>query len=178
MFCTGCGNQLPDGANVCPNCGKPVDGTKKVDINGALNNVAGDFKKSVNSAKGGMGLPIILGLAGAVVALISVFLPFVTVSIFGYSQSVSLIQSGFWGILALVCAVAAGAFAFLNGGKLSLFGLIVSAVGVLVEIIEIISIKSNQLGSMYSVGIGAWLGIIGFAVAAVGCFLLMKNNKK
>lgn len=177
MFCTGCGNQLPEEANVCPNCGKPVEGAKKVDINGALNNVAGDFKKSVNSAKGGMGLPLILGLAGAVVALISLFLPFVTVSIFGYSQSVSLIQSGFWGILAIVCVVAAGVCAFLNGGKLALFGLIASAVGLLDEIIQIISVKSNQLGSMYSVGIGAWLGIIGFIVAAVGCFMLMKNNK-
>ncbi|MGN1204877.1 MAG: zinc-ribbon domain-containing protein, partial [Lachnospiraceae bacterium] len=24
MFCGNCGNQVPDGANVCPNCGTPV----------------------------------------------------------------------------------------------------------------------------------------------------------
>lgn len=26
MFCGNCGNQVPDGANVCPNCGTPVAG--------------------------------------------------------------------------------------------------------------------------------------------------------
>ena len=26
MFCANCGAQFPDGANVCPNCGKPVAG--------------------------------------------------------------------------------------------------------------------------------------------------------
>ena len=28
-FCNKCGNQLPDGANNCPNCGAPVDGTQQ-----------------------------------------------------------------------------------------------------------------------------------------------------
>mgnify|MGYP004622171075 CR=1 FL=1 len=28
-FCNKCGNQLPDGANVCPNCGTPVGGTQQ-----------------------------------------------------------------------------------------------------------------------------------------------------
>ena len=28
-FCNKCGNQLPDGANICPNCGAPVGGTQQ-----------------------------------------------------------------------------------------------------------------------------------------------------
>lgn len=28
-FCNKCGNQLPDGANNCPNCGSPVGGTQQ-----------------------------------------------------------------------------------------------------------------------------------------------------
>ena len=28
-FCNKCGNQLPDGANNCPNCGAPVGGTQQ-----------------------------------------------------------------------------------------------------------------------------------------------------
>ena len=26
MFCGNCGNQVPEGANVCPNCGTPLAG--------------------------------------------------------------------------------------------------------------------------------------------------------
>lgn len=30
MFCNNCGKEMPNDANVCPNCGKPVEGSDVV----------------------------------------------------------------------------------------------------------------------------------------------------
>ena len=37
-FCNKCGNQLPDGANNCPNCGAPVGGAQQ-NAQGFVNNM-------------------------------------------------------------------------------------------------------------------------------------------
>ena len=46
-----------------------------------------------------------LSLGGLGLALISVFLPFVSISIFGYSVSANLLDVGFWGWLCLILFV-------------------------------------------------------------------------
>ncbi|MCR5094591.1 MAG: zinc ribbon domain-containing protein [Lachnospiraceae bacterium] len=74
MFCTSCGSQVPDDANVCPNCGKPLraaapqSGGSQVDLSGVTN----AFKTFKYTA-----IDNLLSLIGCGLALLGVCLPFI-----------------------------------------------------------------------------------------------------
>lgn len=97
MFCKECGSEIKDNAEFCPNCGTAVvketaDGTPKKGF-------------SVDMLKFEKGRSDIIALISAAVMFIMVFLPYVTISLFGYSESQSLIK-GDDGIFFIIIAIA------------------------------------------------------------------------
>lgn len=101
-------------------------------------------------------------LIGSIATIIGCFMPFYTVSVFGYSESVSYTEGD--GIFAIILAIGAIVLAVLNLQK---FSLIPAAITLLMVIVELIN--ANDVASGFgSVGIGAYVVIIGAIVTIVG----------
>ena len=134
-----------------------------------------------------------LGIVGNALLLVSVFLPFVsiTVSLFGISAggaSVSLIAGApLYGIIVLLASVFSLLVIFsdkladkvpffekLKNQKLALIAAIVSAVAVLINVLSLNG-STGGLGTI-SLGFGFWLMVIGL-VASIAYPLLYKGDK-
>lgn len=184
MFCPKCGAQVPDGSPFCGSCGAPLS-QQQAPVNqgggfGGGNPMNGfnpqdmmnDFKNNVTNFKS-YGIPQFVVLGAAVLLIISIFLPFLTVKMFGISVSASLLEGGFlhW-LLAILIGLCAG---FLAITKKGLNMLIAGAVAVVYWIFEWIFQKE----AFASFGIGFYfmmLGCIGICVGGVLQFLQDKKN--
>ena len=111
-------------------------------------------------------------LIAAAIGLIAMFLPWFSISIFGYSTSVSGMHGS--GLLVFACFVGAGVLAFLGDQTKALdktFWFIALACGALATLIVVwnfIDASSSKYGGMgASIGIGFYLA----GVAAIGVLL-------
>lgn len=108
-------------------------------------------------------------LGGIVVALIGLFLPFYKISLFGFSTSVSLFDSGH-GKIVLIALIVAAVLAYLKKYKFTLIPLVISAGFIIYNVIDV---SKAKLGSL---GIGAILLILGAAVAIAVTAINFKEN--
>jgi len=124
----------------------------------------------------------ILGIIGNVLLIIAVFLPIYSVSILGYTQSVSYIQGD--GVIVLILAIVNLVLIFADkiGEKVEFFKkltnpkftLIPTAIIAIMLIMLSTSFSSSglsSLGSMGGLSIGFWLLWVGVVVAAIYPFL-------
>ena len=121
-------------------------------------------------------------MGGSLLCLISVFLPFLTVSLFGFSESMSLFKDGDDGIIFLVTAIVIIALSMLRVNTLNI---ILTLIQGIFAIYETVSAKSElsdyDFGSMVQYGAGFYLLLIGGIVAFVGAIIglvLHINAKK
>lgn len=91
MYCPKCGKQIPDGSEACPECHEIIQKKRSF------------YLPDIGWKK--MNFP---GIIGAVSTIISLFLPTVKISFFGFSQSGNVFDLNVWiGILFIICAVLA-----------------------------------------------------------------------
>lgn len=116
-FCTSCGKELTDGANVCSNCGTPIEGE-----NTAVANTV-TVQQTVATPEKGNGMAV----AGFVLSLISLFCC-------GFLSILGLIFS----ILGLVNAPKVGG----KGKGLAIAGIILGGLAILLMILSFLFMPS------------------------------------
>ena len=177
-----CGQELEIGVKFCPNCGEDcvsqdtgipvkesVDKTKS-----AINDFGENMqKKEVEISGKKFNMLEVLTFGSGILAIISCFLPFASVSIFGYSQSVSLMDGGD-GIICIALVVVALILSYLHKDIVAL-GL-AGATAVL-AVYEIFNAKS-VLGGYGNISIGAYLLLLAAIGLVAGIFLVYNNTKK
>lgn len=169
MFCKKCGSEIEDSAEVCPSCGAPV--------------TAGTAAKkgfSVDMLKFEQGRSSIVALVSGAVMFIMVFLPYVTVQVWGMSESQSLIKGGD-GFFFIVIAVA-GIITGLMGKEKPM--IIVGGIACALALFEIFSfsdaikdIAAWGLEDMVKRGIGFYLMILS-AIGLLAAPFVQKYLKK
>lgn len=71
MFCPNCGGQAPDGANVCPNCGKPLNGAPVApQFNGAPMGAPMGAAPMANKPSAANSIGLVCGICSIVIAII------------------------------------------------------------------------------------------------------------
>ena len=113
-------------------------------------------------------------LIAAAVGIISCFLPWISISVLGYSDSVNGLHS--WGLLAFIAFIGAGVAAFLGDQTktmaqtywfVALACGALSVIGVLIFFIRISSVTGGFGGASYGFGIfiaaAAAIGVLGAA---------------
>lgn len=114
-----------------------------------------------------------ISLGGCLITLICVFLPYASVTIFGMTESTSLISGGDgWFFLILAIAVAAA-----NVFSLTVPNLGLSIVTALLTIFEIIDFSKNSLGIIER-SVGFYFMIIGAVAMLAGAILLFIQQRK
>lgn len=181
-FCKNCGTPLNDGATFCGKCGTPVNAAP----------APGGYRPAPGPGGGPdlmsrlsvTGQPLKTGiLASGVVMLLSVFLPFLTASFMGISESISLMSSemkgsdtipGFLFLLVAVAVIALELF------DLKLFALVASGVSLLMNIINFFIIQGylKESFGLMKRGFGCWLLILASIVATVLCVMDLLNARK
>jgi hypothetical protein len=120
-------------------------------------------------------------LAGGVGAALGALLPFADTSgLFGGHSSVSIVQTGFYGLLLLLLPIALAVFPIL-GKQHSRFNLLAFGISsALLGIFFAIWISASGIGSAISAGVGSlsagfYLTLLGYGAAAVGYYLLARE---
>ena len=119
-----------------------------------------------------------IAIIAGVVGIISLFLPYAKAQAFGFSQSVSYIQTGNGIVLLILILIAMGAYIARRGG----IGFILSAIAALLTIVDFMSIASVVQDSygIASHGMGAYLAVIATIAMTVATFIganSIINNK-
>ena len=192
-FCPKCGKVLGEAAqeaeNVVQEAGQQVEQATQTVTNATTTsaNGANDFinkvaektnpfadkleAKEIDIAGQKFTLLQIIIFAAALVNVISLFLPFVRVSLFGYSVSASWIQGSGW--FPLILAVAVGVLTYL---KQKMIALIVAGVNFIFTLYTMI----RGLGEMSGYGhlsIGAWLAFLAsLALVAMAALSFLKDK--
>lgn len=173
-FCMKCGQELNENDVFCPNCGEKVEkgGSTQSNFQDQAKNTFEDIKRTTtdfvqNDRSGFMDKFIkqnnVLGLLGCVIILLACFLPFASVSAFGYSESVSLMSEGKDGIIFLVLSVVTAVLIFIKQDMAALIGGIITGGLGLYEIINFHAVL-GAYSSMVDKGFGYFLLLIGSIV--------------
>ena len=187
MFCPKCGAQNPDGSPFCASCGAQMGQAQQPqqpmnqsnNFGGNSNgfnpqNMVNDFKSNITDIKS-FGIPQFVALGGAVVLLISMFLPYLKVTVFGLSKSANFFDGGaFHWILGILIALCS---AFLAVTKKGLNMLIAGGAAVLFFIFEWIFQFKDTLG-VVSKGAGFYIMLLACLAIAVGGVLQFLQDKK
>ncbi|MBU5335493.1 hypothetical protein [Intestinibacter bartlettii] len=110
-----------------------------------------------------------IAIIAGIVALISLFLPYAKVEVFGFSQSISYVQAGDGPLVMILVLIALGAYIMRRSG----IGFIASAISVIICLVDFMSVASVVQDSygMASHAIGAYLSLIAVIVMAVAAFI-------
>ncbi len=103
MFCTQCGSNVPDGTKFCTHCGAMMGTAQPVQPQpptppGGRRPASPRAAGPQEDTPGGQRIrrprySNVVTLAGALLYLIGMFLPFFTVNVMGYSQSISILDT-------------------------------------------------------------------------------------
>ncbi|MBR5969028.1 MAG: hypothetical protein IK016_01635 [Lachnospiraceae bacterium] len=132
--------------------------------------------------KNTMKLGSVTAVAGYLVLLISLFLPYLTASAWGHTESVSHFSIPYIGMISLVLGIAGLAIAVLSvlrGGRVALLVLAIlqTVWSVLTIFISSLSISVVGMG-MASRSIGFWLFVLATVVILAGAVKQMADSRK
>ncbi len=170
MICKNCGTQNNDGVKFCRTCGAPME------------------QAPAQPAK--PNALALVPLIASAVALVCAFLPWYVVSVWGISDSSTLIGQGFafgdweigfsWVLLSLVslASIAIAAICLFAALKKLAIGKLVAIGGVVAAILTLIVYKSaaGAASSYTKMGAGFYLYIVAMAAYVVVSFLNEKNK--
>lgn len=194
MFCPKCGAQVPDGSPFCASCGAQIGNAQQPQqpqmnqAGGNFNKIGGnapfdpqalvgDFTKNIKDI-GNLGIPAFMMLGGAVVFLISLFLPYY--SVLGFS--INLFDGGalHWllAILVFLCTV------FIAVTKQPLPMVVQGGIALVYSIFEWIFQSPDKSVSLYvktvtSHGAGFYIMLIStLVICAGGVWAFLEAKKK
>lgn len=166
MFCGSCGKEINEGATFCPNCGAAIK-PKSAATNTQPN---GNFQQSFNAQQLMSGITSnpnlnIFGIIAGVILLLSAFLPFASISVFGSSMSVSLIDGGD-GVIVIILALVGIVFSVLGKNIVVIVSGVISTLLFFVELAQMTSSYEDEFmnelaSSMIHKGIGFYFLLIG-----------------
>ncbi len=121
----------------------------------------------------------IVGLVGAALGLLSLFLPYL--SVMGFVSASALSGGGLWGILMLAGCICCGVFLFLQK---PMFALIGAAVYTISDILLMLAIRSSLndyagmgVADVVSNGIGFYLCIVSAVLMLVGTIKMFLDSR-
>ena len=172
-FCMKCGQELHENDVFCPNCGAKVEEKETPNYQEQVKNTFEDIKSTTtqfiqDKDTTGFGNKFIkqnniIGLLGCIIIVIACFLPFASVSVLSYSQSISLMSDGKDGIIFLVLsAITAGTILIKKDMIALIAGIITGGLG-LYEIFDTVS-SLGAYSSYVTKGAGFYLLLIGSIV--------------
>lgn len=121
---------------------------------------------------------IVVAIA-AVIQVIACFLPFATVSVLGFSQSITWADGD--GIFAIILAVLAVVMVFLNRNVTYIIAMVAAAINVILIIYDGFIGYASELGDysgMVSRGAGIYIFIIGAIAMVAGTVLLFVKERE
>lgn len=121
---------------------------------------------------------IIVAIA-AVIQVIACFLPFATVSVLGFSQSITWADGD--GIFAIILAVLAVVMVFVNKNVTYIIAMVAAAINVILIIYDGFIGYASELGDysgMVSRGAGIYIFIIGAIAMVAGTVLLFVKERE
>ncbi len=168
-FCKNCGTPLSEGATFCGKCGTPVNAPPAGP--GSLPNL------SLKSSPMKIGI-----LACGAVTVLSPFLPFLTASFMGFTESISLMNKEFneQGIVGGIFFLLLGlAIIGLELFDLKLFSMVASIITLLLNILNFFLVN-NALEVSFGIkrGIGFWLLFLAATVATVLSIISFLDSRK
>lgn len=172
MFCTNCGTQVPDDANVCPNCGQPMKKAAAPASTGTqvdLSGVAKVFKEFNYTA-----LDNLLTLIGCAVLLISIFIPLVGRG--GTSVNIFKMDSGFYvfqGVMLILLAIADAILLIFGFEKIFLCTAYVTSLAFMTVFTIVFSIGLFEYGSL-----GFYLMFIATGLIVAGAVMKLLRRLK
>lgn len=172
-FCMKCGQQLQDNDVFCPNCGAKVEVKETKETTNYQEQVKNTFedikntttqfvqdKDTSNFLNNFVKQNNIIGLLGCLIIVVACFLPFASVKVFTYSQSISLMSDGKDGIIFLVLAVVTMGTILIKKDMIALIaGIITGCLG-LYEIYNTID-SLGAYSSYVTKGPGFYLLLVG-----------------
>lgn len=184
-FCIKCGQELQPDDAFCPNCGTAVEkdnhsntqsfAQNATQMQDQAKNTINDIKNTTmdfisNDKTGFLDKFVkqnnVVGIFSCLLIILGCFLPFASVSVFGYSQSVSLMSDGKDGIIFLVASIITIAMILIKKDILALItGIITGGLG----IYEIIYTNNqlNSYSSMIDKGMGYYFLMIGAVILII-----------
>lgn len=179
MFCKSCGANIPDGQAVCPSCGAAQTGASAPTPAPTSSSPMGGFdpQKLIGQFKPSGKAPNFISLGGAVLALICLFLPFISVSTFGISVSTSLWSSSFSDcVLVIIGALVAGGCAYIANHIGTMVG------GAIIIAAAFLKSRAGKYAGLVEVNkkIGFWLLLVaGIVIIGWAAYLMLqeKNGK-
>lgn len=184
-YCAKCGKELSDAARCCSVCGgAPTDTPPAHPVQPAqsakpVTAFSGDSVSGIWK----LFLPAnLLGILGCVIVLFSVFLTFVSVSLWGFSRSVSLMD-GDDGMIFLVAAVIGAVLCFIGKPVVQIVSLVYSCLLAIMALYETSNMDSalgdmGSYSSMVQRGAGYYLLIIGALVYLLSAVCVMIARKR
>ena len=121
---------------------------------------------------------IIVAIA-AVIQVIACFLPFATVSVLGFSQSITWADGD--GIFAIILAVLAVVMVFVNKNVTYIIAMVAAAINVILIIYDGFIGYASELGDysgMVTRGAGVYIFIIGAIAMVAGTVLLFVKERE
>ena len=118
-----------------------------------------------------------IALSGLALAFIGCFLPFAKITVMGMQQSINYVDGGRDGIIVIIAAIIAAVLIFLKKEK---FSSIASGIAALVTIYDMINVTKVAKGYSFanvSIGIGAFVIVIGAIVAIAMPFIPCDDKK-
>lgn len=110
-------------------------------------------------------------LGGLALAIIACFMPFAKVSVFGYSQTVALIDTKSAGIIVMIASIVAGVLVFLKKEKFSVIASGIAAIVTIYNIIDVAKVAGGTSLAGVSISFGAILILVGIIVAIAMPFI-------
>ena len=121
---------------------------------------------------------IVVAIA-AVIQVIACFLPFATVSVLGFSQSIAWTDGD--GIFAIILAVLAVVMVFVNKNVTYIIAMVAAAINVILIIYDGFIGYASELGDysgMVTRGAGVYIFIIGAIAMVAGTVLLFVKERE
>lgn len=185
MFCPKCGNQLEEGATSCNACGAQITNANSNPAGGAApfqNTTSSSYQYSGTGTSGipmpanqNLSLFDLIVLIGAAAMILACFLPYASVSVFDYKESVSLFD-GSDGWFFMGVAVLVAVFTLIKKWGPQLVFSVIGAALMLYEISDT-SDELEVLGDLVSHGFGYYLLILS-AIAMLGGTIVKKVLNK
>lgn len=195
MFCSSCGADVPSNAKFCPKCGAPNKSYGGAAKNASPGNAAEEVPvqgggkatphAAMNAAPSKTAIPgtginrnMLVGMIGAVLAVFSLFLPFIKSSYFSVNlfdwMKEEYPSDGFtFYIIPIVGSILIVVFHLIKRPKLSIIGILALLFTFAVTFILFDSEGYERQG--LSIGFGVWFLLVSIIVCLVAAFMKKRS---